>query len=60
MRMDFLINNDHEDFLMAEDNTMSGVMAPAHDRFEAGMRIVDLLADDLALDLKELDLEDFT
>lgn len=60
MRMDFLINDDYENFLMAEFNTMPGVPTPAHDRFEAGMRIVDLMADDLALDLVELDMEDFT
>ena len=59
MRKDFLENNDFEDFLMAEYNTMSGVPAPSHDRFEAGMRIVDSLVDDLALDLLELDMEDF-
>ena len=60
MRTDFLTNNDYEDFLMAEYNTMSGVSAPAQDRFEASMRIVDSLTDDLALDLIELDMEDFT
>ncbi len=60
MRTDFLPTNDYENFLMAEYNTMSGVPAPAHDKFEAGMRIVDSLVDDFALDLLELDMEDFT
>ena len=39
---------------------MSGVPAPSHDRHEAGMRIVNLLADDLALDIEEIDIEDLT
>jgi hypothetical protein len=60
MRTDFLMTNDFENFLMAEFNTMSGVPAPAHDRFEAGMRIVNSLADDLTLDLVETDIEDLT
>ena len=60
MRTDFLIPNEYEDFLMAEYNTMSGVPAPALDKFDAGMRIVDSLVDDLALDLLELDMDDFT
>ena len=59
MRADFLLNNDYEDFLMAELNKMSGVPLPANDKFEAGMRVVDSLADDLELDLMELDMEDF-
>jgi hypothetical protein len=49
---------DFENFLLSEFNTMTGVPAPAHDRFEAGVRIVNALADDLALDVVELDLED--
>lgn len=60
MQTDFLAKHDFENFLMAEYNTMSGVSAPAHDRFEAGMRIVNSLADDLALDLVEIDIEDLT
>jgi hypothetical protein len=60
MRTDFLSPNEYDDFLMAEYNTMSGVPAPAQDKFDAGMRIVDSLVDDLALDLLELDMEDFT
>ena len=60
MRTDFLMTNDFENFLMAEFNTMSGVPAPAHDRFEAGMRIVNSLVDDLTLDLVETDIEDLT
>jgi hypothetical protein len=60
MRTDFLMTNDFENFLMTEFNTMSGVPAPAHDRFEAGMRIVNSLADDLTLDLVETDIEDLT
>ena len=58
MQMEFLAKLDFENFLMAEFNTMSGAPAPAHDRFEAGMRIVNLLAEDLTLDLVELDIED--
>ena len=60
MQTDFLAKNDFENFLMAEFNTMSGAPAPAHDRFEAGMRIVNSLADDLTLDLVEIDIEDLT
>jgi hypothetical protein len=60
MRTDFLMTNDFENFLMAEFNTMSGVPVPAHDRFEAGMRIVNSLVDDLTLDLVETDIEDLT
>lgn len=58
MRMDFGPRHDFENFLMAEFNTMSGVPAPAHDRHEAGMRIVNALSDDLTLDVAEVDLED--
>ncbi len=58
MRMDFGPRDDFENFLMAELNTMSGVPAPAHDRFEAGMKIVNALSDDLAFDMAEIDLED--
>ena len=47
-----------QNFLMVEFNPMPGALAPSHDRFEAGMRIVDSLAGDLALDLVETDIED--
>ena len=57
MQTDFLAKNDFENYLMAEFNTMSGARAPSHDRFEAGMRIVNTLADDLTLDLVEVDIE---
>ncbi len=60
MQTDFLARHDFENFLIADFNTMSGVPAPSHDRFEAGMRIVNLLADDLALDIEEIDIEDLT
>jgi hypothetical protein len=60
MQTDFLARNDFENFLMAEFNTMSGAPAPAHDRFEAGLQIVNSLADDLALDLVEIDIEYLT
>ncbi len=58
MRMDFGPRQDFEDFLMAEFTTMSGVPAPAHDRFEAGMRIVNALSEDLTLDMAEVDIDD--
>jgi hypothetical protein len=58
MQLEFLAKYDFENFLMAEFNTMSGAPAPSHDRFEAGMRIVNLLAEDLALDIMETDIED--
>jgi hypothetical protein len=58
MQTEFLAKNDFENFLMAEFNPMPGALAPSHDRFEAGMRIVDSLAGDLALDLVETDIED--
>ena len=58
MRTDFGPRYDFENFLLSEFNTMSGVPAPAHDRFEAGLRIVNALADDLALDMAEVDLDD--
>ena len=58
MQMDFGPRDDFENFLMAECNTKSGVPAPAHDRFEAGMKIVSALSDDLALDMAEVDLDD--
>ncbi|MBT7943103.1 MAG: hypothetical protein HN719_07090 [Alphaproteobacteria bacterium] len=58
MRTDFIAINDFENFLMAEFNTMSGAPAPAHDRFEAGMRIVNSMSEDLALDLVETDIAD--
>ncbi|NQV83279.1 MAG: hypothetical protein HQ494_05610 [Rhodospirillales bacterium] len=58
MRTDYLAISDYENFLMAEFNTMSGARAPAHDRFEAGMLIVNALAEDMDLDLVEIDIED--
>lgn len=58
MQMDFGPRDDFENFLMSELNTMSGVPAPAHDRFEAGLLIVNALAEDLALDMAEVDLDD--
>ena len=56
--MDFGPRHDFENFMMAELNTMSGVPAPAHDRFEAGMLIVNAIADDLTLDASEVDMDD--
>ncbi len=58
MQMDFGPRDDFENILLSEVNTMSGVPAPAHDRFEAGMRIVNALSDDLTLDMAEIDLDD--
>lgn len=58
MQMDFGPRDDFENFLLSELNTMSGVPAPAHDRFEAGLLIVNALAEDLALDMAEVDLDD--
>ncbi len=58
MRMDFGPRHDFENFLMAEFNTMSGAPAPAHDRFEAGMLIVNAISDDLTLDISEVDIDD--
>ena len=58
MWTDFGPRHDFENFLMSEYNTMSGVPAPSHDRFEAGLRIVNALADDLTLDVAEVDLDD--
>ena len=58
MLSDFGPRYDFENFLLSEFNTMSGVPAPAHDRFEAGVRIVNALSDDLTLDMAEVDLDD--
>ncbi len=58
MQTEFLAKHDFEDFMMAEFNTMSGAPTPAHDRFEAGMLIVNALAEDLALDMAEVDMDD--
>ncbi|MDA1091446.1 MAG: hypothetical protein O3A85_14190 [Proteobacteria bacterium] len=58
MQMDFGPRNDFENFMMAELTTMSGVPAPAHDRFEAGMMIVNAISDDLSLDFSEIDIDD--
>ena len=44
--------------LSAGFNTVGGLSQPAHDRFEAGRRLLDALADDIALDAAEVDLED--
>ena len=37
---------------------MSGASKPSIDRFEAGLRIVNALADDLTLDVAEVDIDD--
>ena len=58
MQMDFGPRDDFENFLQSEVNTMSGLSAPAHDHFEAGLRIVNALYDELAQDLVEIDLDD--
>ncbi len=58
MQMDFGPKDDFENILLSEFNTMSGAPAPAHDRFEAGMRIVNALSDDLTLDMAEIDIDD--
>ena len=58
MQMDFGPRDDFENFLLSELNTMSGAPAPAHDRFEAGVRIVQALSEDLALDMAEMDVDD--
>jgi len=59
MISDFEPRNDFENFLSSEFNAMSGAPAPAHDPFEAGMLIVNALSEDLALDMLEIDLDDF-
>ncbi|NQU61448.1 MAG: hypothetical protein HQ512_09980 [Rhodospirillales bacterium] len=58
MISDFEPRSDFENFLSAEFNAMSGAPAPAHDRFEAGLLIVNALSEDLALDMAEIDLDD--
>ena len=58
MRTDFGPRYDFENFLMSEFNTMSGAPKPSIDRFQAGLRIVNALADDLTLDVAEVDIED--
>ncbi|MGH6663128.1 MAG: hypothetical protein ACREB6_16450 [Rhodospirillales bacterium] len=58
MRTDFGPRHDFENFLLSEFNTMTGMPAPVHDRFEAGLSIVNALASDLTLDIAELDLDD--
>ena len=58
MQTDFGPRHDFENFLLSEFNTMIGTPAPAHDRFEAGVLIVNALADDLTLDLVEVDIDD--
>lgn len=58
MQMDFLPRHDFENYLMSEFNTMSGVPAPAVDRFDAGLRIVNALSSDLTLDMAEIDMDD--
>lgn len=58
MRTDFGPRHDFENFLLSDFNTMIGTPAPAHDRFEAGVLIVNALASDLALDMAEVDIDD--
>ncbi len=58
MQTNFGPRHDFENFLLSEFNTMSGAPAPAHDRFEAGVLIVNALADDLALDMAKVDIDD--
>lgn len=58
MRTDFGPRYDFENFLMSEFNTMSGAPKPSNDRFQAGLSIVNALADDLTLDVAEVDLDD--
>ena len=58
MQTDFGPRYDFENFLMSEFNTMSGATKPSIDRFEAGLRIVNALADDLTLDVAEVDIDD--
>ncbi len=58
MRTDFGPRYDFENFLLSEFNTMTGTPSPAHDRFEAGVLIVNALASDLALDMAEVDIDD--
>jgi len=60
MQSQFAPRHDFENFLFSEFNSMSGLPQPVHDRHEAGMRLVNAAAVDLALDLDmtELDLED--
>jgi len=58
MQTDFLPRHDFENFLLSEFNTMTGVPSPVLDRFDAGLRIVNALSDDLALDIAEVDLDD--
>ena len=42
----------------AEYSQVPGLSQPAHDRFEAGRRMLDALAGDTSLDADEVDLED--
>ncbi len=58
MRTDFGPRHDFENFLLSDFNTMSGTPAPAHDRFEAGVLIVNAIADDFALDDAEVNMDD--
>ncbi len=58
MRTDFGPRYDFEDFLMSDFNTIAGLPAPVHDRHEAGLRILNALADDLTLDVAEVDIDD--
>ena len=58
MQTDFGPRYDFENFLLSDFNTMSGTPAPAHDRFEAGVLIVNAMADDLALDDAEVNMDD--
>ena len=58
MQTDFGPRYDFENFLMSEFNTMSGASKPSIARFEAGLRIVNARADDLTLDVAEVDIDD--
>ena len=58
MQTDFGPRYDFENFLMSEFNTMSDAPKPSIDRFEAGLRIANALADDLTLDVAEVDIDD--
>ncbi len=58
MQTNFGPRHDFENFLLSEFNTMTGTPAPAHDRFEAGVLILNALADDFTLDMAEVDNDD--
>jgi len=49
---------DSEMPMATEFSQIPGLSQPVHDRFEAGRRMLDAVAGDIALDADEIDLED--